>query len=185
MKPQRLMYLIVGLFLICVTGSAQSLYQIFLQMDGLPGSSTDAKHKDWCDVISFQIGDTNMTLTSGSTGQSVGRPRFSNMTLTKQIDKTTPQLAVRCANGQRFSKVVLACARPGPQSFDFYTVTLTNAVVTGDRVVGDVNSTLPVPVESVAFSYEKIKWEFVEQKANGSAGNTFTGEWDVKGGRGR
>jgi bacteriocin-like protein len=36
-----------------VTGGA---YDAFLKIDGIPGESTDDKHKDWIEILSFNHG---------------------------------------------------------------------------------------------------------------------------------
>ena len=43
-------------------------FDAFLKIDGIPGESTDSKHKDWIEVLSYSTGITQPTSGSASTG---------------------------------------------------------------------------------------------------------------------
>lgn len=179
MQACRTLFLLLWLFLSLSNGNAQAVYKCFLQMDGLPGQSTDAQHKNWCDILSFQLGDTNAIAHSGSGGPSVGRPSLFNLVVVKEIDNTSPLLTLRCAMGQTIPKVTLVCAKRGPHPIDFYKVTISEVLIAGVRVTGDVDAKSPLPVESISFNYRKVKWEYVPQNQNGKTGPPVTGEWDA------
>ena len=44
-------------------------FDAFLKIDGIPGESADAKHKDWIDVLSYGFGIQQPTSAYSATGE--------------------------------------------------------------------------------------------------------------------
>ena len=64
-------------------------FDAFLKIDGIPGESTDDKHKDWIEVLSFEFG---MDQPSSATDSSAGggtteRVDVDDLAVMKHIDK--------------------------------------------------------------------------------------------------
>jgi len=153
----------IALFLFA--GSAQA--SCFLYLDGIPGESTDPAHTNHCVAESFNWG-VSATLAGGAT-DSV----FSDLMVTKRVDRASPELALRCAAGTKVRSVVLACRKPGA-SFDYLKITLTDAVITGVSIGGSDAAS-----ESVSFAYDRIEWEYVPQRADGTAGTVIRRWYDL------
>ena len=52
------------------------MFNSFLQIDGIPGESTDKKHPNWIEPLSYSFGATQAIGSAVSTGaRSSGRPR--------------------------------------------------------------------------------------------------------------
>ena len=61
----------------------------------IPGESIDKVHKGQVDVLAWSWGMANI----GTTQRGAGKASFQDLTLTKYVDKSSPLLMLRCANG--------------------------------------------------------------------------------------
>lgn len=160
-----------------IFGGAAIAAPVLMQLElvGVSGDSADSKHPGTIDVQSFSFG-VQQVATSVS-GGGAGKASFSNLSVTKWVDKSTPALFVNCASGQHFSKATLYM-RPNNSTNDMYKVILQDVVITsvsnGAAVGGDR------PSESLSLSYAKIQWFYQALDANGrlSGAAVVTG-WDV------
>ena len=66
----------------------------FLKIDGIPGESTDDKHKDWIEVMSYSSGVSQMAGGDRSTGGAAtqGRCDHQDISIVKALDKASPTL---------------------------------------------------------------------------------------------
>jgi type VI secretion system secreted protein Hcp len=71
----------------------------FLQIDGIEGQASDAKHEKWLDLLSFSHGSLqNINVQASSDVQ--GRGQFIPFTFTHAVDKSTPKLQLSCMKGE-------------------------------------------------------------------------------------
>lgn len=101
------------------------------------------------------------------TGQPSGKRQHGAMTITKEIDKSSPKLYQALTSGEQLTQVLLEFYRISPKGLEekYYTAELSNAVLTNmkswtpnalhpdNRQMGHM--------EDLAFSYEKIVWTYV------------------------
>ena len=76
-------------------------FDAFLKLTVFDGESTDDKHKDWIEVLSYGLGIQQPTsaTASSSGGATAERANFQDFTIVKALDKASPKLALACANG--------------------------------------------------------------------------------------
>jgi type VI secretion system secreted protein Hcp len=77
-----------------------------------------------------------------------------DLSITKLIDKASPNLMLACATGRHIQRVTLVLNRPGaPAGTPFMRYLLTDVLVTSDSHSGSGSDR---PVEHVSFSYARI-----------------------------
>jgi type VI secretion system secreted protein Hcp len=154
----------------------------FLKVDGIPGGSKDAKHKDWIEVVSWDMGHQRQSVVSGATGGKAGPATFDDLKITKYHDLATVKLANYCAQGTPIGSVVLECCRAGGDKMKFMEVKMETVVVSSWRTGGkekDTNAPTD-PYEYVTFTFAKIKWTYTDQKReDGTGGGQVAGGWDL------
>ena len=72
-----------------------------IKLDGVKGESTHAKHKDEIDVLSWNWSVHNSSCTQGG-GSAVGKGTPGMLKITKRVDKSSPEIAKKCAQGKHF-----------------------------------------------------------------------------------
>ncbi len=139
---------------------------MFLFLEGVPGASTDDKHKDWIDIIAF----------TKAMSRSETNSTFSELWLQKDQDKSSPLLALRAANGTRIPRAVLELMQPGETSARFYRVTLSNSTVRTWQINASAGQVRPS--EALGLDYEWISWTYTEFDATGRPRGDISAYWD-------
>ena len=154
-------------------------FDAFIKIDGIEGESTDEKHAGWIEVTSYNTGlsQTVSSTASSAGGASAERADFQDFSITKQIDKASPKLAVACADGTHISSIVVELCRSGTDKVKFMEYKMTNCIISGTSTTGGGE----FPTENVTIDYGKIEWSYTQQKrkGGGAAGNVASG-WDLE-----
>jgi type VI secretion system secreted protein Hcp len=167
------------------------MYDMYLQLDGIKGESTDDKHKDWIEVLSF---DHSMmqpvsSTKSSSGGASSGRAQHGDFALTKFVDLSSPKLYEALTNGKHLSKAKLEVCRAGGSQVKFLEITFEQVMISQVHLNSNGKSTGPtsddlLPTESVSLNYGKIEWIYTQQKrADGSGGGNTNAKADLTAGK--
>src|SRR3954452_18339044 len=110
----------------------------YLYFDGVEGPSTSKT--GFIDVLSFSWGVSQTAVYgAGASGKEAkaGRADFSNLTIMKVLDKTTPLLADNCASGDILGEVYLVYDKPvGDSQDDYFRVYLKDALITSLQLSG-------------------------------------------------
>jgi type VI secretion system secreted protein Hcp len=149
----------------------------FLQITGIAGESTDAKHKNWIDVESWTWGETNPGSVGTGAGGGAGKVQMQDFHFTTRVSKASPALFLACANGQHMKEAKLAAVRTGAMQQEFLTWTFSDVLVSGYQTGGAGGDLV---MDSVSLTFSKIKLEYKAQKADGSLNAAITAGWDAK-----
>lgn len=156
-------------------------FDMFLDIDGVPGESTDAAHKEWIDILSFSWGETNPAgSATGSTGdRTTERCNCRDFSIVKTLDKASPKLALYCCNGKHLPEVTLEICRADGDKVKYMEYTLTDVIVSSVNVAGTAG-TEELPVEEVTFTYARIHWTYTEyDHATGKPKGNIEAYWDI------
>ena len=165
-------------------------FDAFLNIDGVPGESTDDKHKGWIEVLSFSHGATQPSSATASSagGGTTERVSFDDLMVTKHIDKASAKLHELCASGKHIATVTLQLCRAGGDKLQYMEVKMEQVIISAVQATGTANAaaagagtaTDNLPTEQVSFNFGKVKWTYTQQKrADGSGGGNVTGGWDL------
>ena len=151
----------------------------FLQISGVAGESTDAKHKGWIDVDSWSWGENRPVSPAVGGGGGAGKVQFQDLHFVSRVSKASPKLFLACATGEHFKEARLVGRKAGKSQQEFLTFTFVDVLVTayqaGGAEGGDVQ-----PGDQVSLNFAKIKFEYRAQKADGSLDPPITAGFDVK-----
>lgn len=155
----------------------------FIKIDGIPGESTDDKHKDWIEIISFSSGISQTTAGSASTGGGATSQRadFADFSFVKSFDKASPKLALACADGSHIKEIKLELCRAGGDKVKYYEVKMDHCIISSYRPSGSAQGGATLPLEEVSINYGKIAWTYTQQKrTDGSGGGQVATGWDLE-----
>ena len=151
---------------------------IFLKLDGIPGESTDAKHKDEIDILSYIWGESQPAASS-STGMAAGRVTMQELHFAMRVNKASPKLFLACANSSRIKNAILTVRRSGGGAPEFLKWTLTDVSVASYQTAADVPTGEP-PIDQVNLRFMKIETEYRPVKPDGSLDVPINAGWDVQ-----
>jgi len=155
-------------------------FDAFLKIDGIPGESTDAKHKDYIEITSFNWGVSQPASGTASSagGATAERANFQDFSIVKSLDKASPKLALACADGTHIKSIVLELCRAGGDKVKYMEYKMSNCIVSSVTTGGSGGAE---PSESIAFNFGKIEWTYTQQKrADGAGGGNVAAGWDLQ-----
>ena len=158
-------------------------FDAFIKIDGIPGESSDDKHKDWVEILSYSMGITQPTSGSASTsgGATSERAHFLDFSIVKALDKASPKIAQACAGGQHIKEVKVELCRAGGDKVKYMEYKMSDCIISSFRPGGSAHGGETLPLEEVAFNYGKIEFTYTQQKrADGSGGGNVAGGWDLE-----
>ncbi len=127
-------------------------YDMFLQIDGIPGGSTDPNHNNWIDVVSY-------TFTADRIREA-SEPNLLELSLVKPLDKASPKLAQFCPNGNHITSVELDICPSTSGNQTSMKYMLTDVTITGVHTYTKASD--PLPMEQVSLSFGQIQWEYTD-----------------------
>lgn len=149
---------------------------VFLKIEGIDGECTDDAHKDWIELQSFNHGLSQQVSSASATGgRTGGRADFQDFSVTKTVDKATPDLNLHCCNGKHIPKIEVEVCLATEDKHTFMKYEMEDVIVSSISVGG--GSYDDRPTESVTFAYGKIKWEYTPIDNTGKAGAAADRTW--------
>ena len=149
----------------------------YLKFDGVDGEALDAEHKGWSDLLSFE---QTMSKPGASTGSSRSRGSviFEDITLIKELDKSSPKIAESIAMGKVYPSVEFELvADYGGSRAVYLKYELTNVMVTSYSISGSANE---VPTEQFSLNFEEIKVTYTENDSSGKSKGNVEYTWNVE-----
>ena len=158
------------------------MFDTFVKIEGIPGESTDDKHKDWIEILAFNHGISQpaSVTASSSGGASAERCDHQDFQITKLLDKASPKIYELCCSGKHLKEVTVEMCRAGGDKMRYMEIKLGDVIISSAAPSGASASAEGFPVEGVSFNYGTIKWTYTQQKrADGSGGGNVTGGWSL------
>jgi len=153
----------------------------YLKMKGqksgaVKGSVTQKGRADMIMVVAYS--HEIVSPRDAASGLPTGKRMHKPITITKEIDKSSPILYNIMVTNENITEFELDFWRPSAQGSEvhFYTIKLTNANICQmheymlDNKVPE-NMKFP-PMETVSFTYQKIEWTWVD------GGITSNDDWE-------
>lgn len=147
-------------------------FDAFLKIADIPGESTDDKHKDWVEILSYSLSvdQPQSAAASFGGGATSERAEFSNFSVVKALDKTSPKLFLYCANGTHIDDVTIELCRAGGDKLKYMEYKMTNCIITSVRPGGSSGGAETLPLEEVSIDYGKMEITYTQQKRKGGGG---------------
>ena len=150
---------------------------MFIQIGALKGESKDSVHKEKTDVLAWSWGMSNSGSAHAGGGSGAGKVNVQDLSFTKYIDKTTPDLMLAASNGKHFPDALLIVRKAGDKPVEYLTIKLDQVLVTSVTTGGSGGEDRLT--ENVTLNFAKVKLIYKAQKADGSKDADITYGWDV------
>jgi len=152
---------------------------VFLKLTGIQGDSTDSKHKDEIEVLSWSWGVQQSGTMAHGGGGGEGKAAFNDFNFTHHVDKASPVLLKACATGEHIKEATITVRKAGKGQQEFLILKLTDVLITSVNPSGSGDSA--ATAESVAMQSSKVDLEYKPQKADGSLDAGLHFKYDIKG----
>ena len=148
---------------------------IFLALDGIPGDSADANHKNEIAIESFAFLAKRPTTTPGAT-------KLSSLRLDKVYDVSSPKLFAAATSGRRIKNAILTFSTSSdPAGTDVLTYKLTDVTVTSYEQGGANPDTKPLGSleEEIGLRAARVSVSEKRLGASGKPSPPVTATWQV------
>jgi type VI secretion system secreted protein Hcp len=150
---------------------------MFIKIGDLKGESVDDKHKEEIDVLAWSWGMSQSGTTHLGTGGGAGKGKGEDISFTKYVDKSSPNLMQYCCNGKHFAEALLTVRKAGETPLEYLKLTLKDLMITAVSTGGSGGEDRLT--ENVTLNFSQFKVEYTPQKKDGTGDAAVTIGWDV------
>lgn len=150
---------------------------MFLKIKDIKGESQDKVHKEVIDVLAWSWGMSNSGSTHVGGGSGAGKVNVQDLSVTKYIDKSTPDLMMACCNGKHFGEATLTVRKAGEKPVEYVTITMTDLIITAISTGGSGGEDRLT--ENVTLNFGAVKFKYIEQTKAGGEGAKPEMQWDI------
>lgn len=148
---------------------------IFVQFDGIDGSSIADKHDKWCEIMSMGHGHASPGQVT-STGLGAGRVSMQEYSFVKELDKASTKLQLYCADGTHIPKVTIHVVKQGGDMLNFVEIILSDCLVSSYSASYSGGG---IPSENVSVLFKKVEYKYFGQGNDGKTKPDGQWGWDV------
>jgi len=148
-------------------GFAAPKVNLFLQVAGIEGESTDPLHKGSIELQSFSWGSDAQI---GSGGAGAGKVSYQDLHFTAHASKASPKLLQDVATGTPIPQVDLFVRSKGNTPFEFLQIELQNVLVSSYQLQGHPGGALAPggPIEEFSLNFAKVEFKYNPKNEDGS-----------------
>jgi len=150
----------------------------FLKIKDIKGESTDDKHKDEIDVLSWSWSESNSGSHATGGGGGAGKVSMGDFNFSMHNCKASPELFTACAQGTHIEEATLVCRKAGKTAQEYLTVKMNDLLVSSYQTGGSQGDV--VPVDSITLNFSKIEFKYAAQKKDGSLDSPVVKNYDLK-----
>jgi type VI secretion system secreted protein Hcp len=160
---------------------------MFLKLGDITGDSADAvkappskkEHKGEIDVLAWSWGMSQSASTHYGAGGGTGKVNVQDLSITKRIDKSSPNLVKFCCQGKHFEHATLTVRKAGELPVEYFVIkmqdVLLSSVQTGGSAGGDMLT------EQISLNFAQFEVIFTEQDTKGNATTSIPGGFNIAG----
>src|SRR5471032_257545 len=143
---------------------------MFIQIGALKGESVDKVHAGKTDVLAWSWGLSNSGSAHVGGGAGAGKVNVQDLSFTKYIDKSTPDLMLASCNGKHYGSALLTVRKAGEKPLEYLKITMTEVLITSVSTGGSGGEDRLT--ENVTLNFAAVKVDYVEQAKGGTKGAT-------------
>jgi type VI secretion system secreted protein Hcp len=155
---------------------------LFLKIEGIEGESQKKGHEKEIDIVSFNFGAAqNGSFHSGGAGGGSGKAEIRDISIVKEVDKSSPKLFNACASGKHIKEIVIYSQKAGDneQPLTYYKIKLEDVIVSSVDNQGASHG--DAIMESIVFNTAKVTFDYQPQsKSGGKEGGVVTASYDIR-----
>jgi type VI secretion system secreted protein Hcp len=151
---------------------------LYLQIEPIKGECGEEEHKDWIQIMSYSLGiHQTVSAFTGTGGRSAGDASFSDLVISKEVDKASKDLNLYCIQGTHIAKLVLDACEDTGKKVCYWKYELEDVMISSVSLGGGGGGR---PTESVSFVYRSIKFTYTPVKPDGSGDSPIGPKgWDL------
>lgn len=154
---------------------------MFMEIDTIEGEAQDAvfKAKKAIDVLAWSWGMSQSGSTHMGTGAGSGKVNVQDLSFTKYVDKSSPNLMKLCCNGTHIPNATLSVRKAGKPALVYIKVHMQDLIITSVSTGGSGGEDRLT--ENVTLNFAKVSFVYTQQAAAGGKDTDIPMGWDIAG----
>ena len=152
---------------------------MFLELKGIDGESQDDtfSKKNAIDVLAWSWGMSQSGTTHMGSGGGSGKVSVQDLSVTKYVDKASPNLLLFCSNGEHIPEAKLTVRKAGKTPLEYIVITMTEVIISSVSTGGSGGQDRLT--ENISLNFEKVKLTYTPQKSTGAGDTAIDYKWDI------
>ena len=153
---------------------------MFLKIEGedVKGESRDSVHEEEIDVLAWSWGMTQSGTMHEGGGGGAGKVNIQDVSITKYLDSSTPNLMKACSSGQHFDKATLTVRKAGGDQMEYLVIEMEKVLVTSISCGGSGGEDRLT--ENVTLNFANVKETYTPQSDKGAEEGGIEFGWDIE-----
>ncbi len=153
------------------------MFDMFFKIDGIDGESKDATHADEIDVLAWSWGMSQAASTHIGGGGGAGKANVQDISFTKYVDKSSPELMKACLTGRHITEATLVVRKAGDKPLEYMTIKISDIIVSSVSTGGSGGEDRLT--ENVTLNFSQVDYKYIEQTDTGAEGAKPDVKWDI------
>ncbi|WP_416421577.1 type VI secretion system tube protein Hcp [Pseudomonas sp. App30] len=153
---------------------------MFIKIGDIKGESQDSAHKDEIDVQGWSWGMSQSGSMHLGSGGGAGKVNVQDLSITKFIDKSSPNLMMACSSGKHYPEAKLVIRKAGGESqVEYMIITLKEVLISSLSTGGTSHDDRLT--ENVTLNFAQVLVDYQPQKADGTKdGGPVKYGWNIR-----
>lgn len=152
---------------------------MFIKIGDIKGESMDSKHKDEIDVLAWSWGLSQSGSMHLGGGGGSGKVSVQDISMTKYVDKSSPNLMKLCCNGKHIPEAVLTVRKAGENPLEYLIITMKDLLISSFSTGGSGGEDRIT--ENIALNFAAVKVSYQQQKKDGTKeGGPVDMGWNIR-----
>ncbi len=152
---------------------------MFIKLGTLKGESADSTHGGEIDVLAWSWGMSNSGSAHTGGGLGAGKANVNDLSFTKYIDKSSPEIMANCLSGKHFADATVTVRKAGDTPLEYLVIKLQEVLVSSISTGGSGGEDRLT--ENVTLNFAKVKVDYIPQKDDGTPDSPVKIGWDIGG----
>ncbi len=153
----------------------------FMVIENVKGETTDKVYKDknGIDILAWSWGMSQSGSFHHGSGGGAGKASFQDISITKYVDSSSPNLMLFCANGKHYPSAELIIRKAGEGAQEYLKIKFIDVLVTSVSTGGSGGDDRLT--ENVSLNFAKVEYNYRKQKQDGTLDTAIPFKWDIAG----
>ena len=153
---------------------------MFLKLGDIKGESRDQAHRDEIEVSRWGWGMSQTGSMHSGSGGGAGKVNIDNLSISKVMDKSSPNLMMACSTGKHYPEARLVVRKAGGSSaVEYLVITLKEVMVISYQSDAVKNS--DELTEIIGLNFASVEVSYQPQKADGGKdGGAVKYGWNIR-----
>ncbi len=151
---------------------------MFLKIDKIAGESIVKEHEGQIDILSWSWGMTQNGSTHTATGGGSGKVSVQDITVSKRVDRSSPNLVKWCTAGTAIKEATLYVRKAGGKTpLDYIKLSMKDVIVSSVTCSGSSHG--DGMDESITLNFGYFAYDYTPQESAGAGKAVVAMTWNI------